>query len=166
MWEDAQNALRRVIDENKLDYEVDEGGGAFYGPKIDIKIEDALGREWQATTIQFDFNLPERFDMVYVGADGKEHRPYMIHRALLGSWERFFGLLIEHYAGAFPTWLAPVQVKIIPVADRHLEHAKKIVAELKSRGMRVEVDDRSERMNLKIRQAQLEKIPYMISRRR
>lgn len=162
MWEDAQNALRRVIDENKLNYEVDEGGGAFYGPKIDIKIEDALGREWQATTIQFDFNLPERFDMVYIGADGKEHRPYMIHRALLGSWERFFGLLIEHYAGAFPTWIAPVQVKMIPVADRHNEHAKKIAADLKSRGIRVEVDDRSERMNLKIRKAQLEKIPYMI----
>jgi threonyl-tRNA synthetase len=141
---------------------VDEGGGAFYGPKIDIKIEDALGREWQATTIQFDFNLPERFDMVYVGADGKEHRPYMIHRALLGSWERFFGLLIEHYAGAFPTWLAPMQVKIIPVADRHIDHAKKIIAELKRNGIRAEVDDRSERMNLKIRQAQLEKIPYMI----
>jgi threonyl-tRNA synthetase len=162
MWEDAQEALRRVIDENKLNYVVDEGGGAFYGPKIDIKIEDALGREWQATTIQFDFNLPERFDMVYVGADGKEHRTYMIHRALLGSWERFFGLLIEHYAGAFPVWLSPVQVKIIPVADRHLEHAGKIMAELKSHGVRVEVDDRSERMNLKIRQAQLEKIPYML----
>jgi threonyl-tRNA synthetase len=161
-WEDAQNALRRVIEENKLEFKVDEGGGAFYGPKIDIKIEDALAREWQATTIQFDFNEPERFDMVYVGADGQEHRPYMIHRALLGSWERFFGLLIEHYAGAFPTWLAPVQVKIIPVADRHLEHAKKIVGELKNRGIRVEVDDRSERMNLKIRQAQLEKVPYMV----
>jgi threonyl-tRNA synthetase len=162
MWEDAQNALRRVIDENKLNYEVDEGGGAFYGPKIDLKIMDALEREWQTTTIQFDFNLPERFDMVYVGADGKEHRPYMIHRALLGSWERFFGLLIEHYAGAFPLWLSPVQVKIIPVADRHIDHAQKIAAELKSRGVRVEVDDRSERMNLKIRQAQLEKIPYMV----
>ena len=162
MWQDAQEALRRVIDENKLNYEVDEGGGAFYGPKIDIKIEDALGREWQATTIQFDFNLPERFDMVYVGADGKEHRPYMIHRALLGSWERFFGLLIEQYAGAFPTWLAPVQVKIIPLADRHVEHANKAAAELKSRNIRVEVDDRSERMNLKIRQAQMEKIPYML----
>jgi len=162
MWEDAQEALRRVIDGNKLNYVVDEGGGAFYGPKIDIKIEDALGREWQATTIQFDFNLPERFDMVYVGADGKDHRTYMIHRALLGSWERFFGLLIEHYAGAFPVWLSPVQVKIIPVADRHLEHAGKIMAGLKSHGLRVEVDDRSERMNLKIRQAQLEKIPYML----
>jgi threonyl-tRNA synthetase len=162
MWEDAQNALRRVIDENKLPFQVDEGGGAFYGPKIDIKIEDALGREWQTTTIQFDFNLPERFDMTYAGADGKEHRPYMIHRALFGSWERFFGLLIEHYAGAFPTWLAPVQVKIIPVSDRHNEHAKKVAAELKGQGIRVETDDRSERMNLKIRQAQMEKIPYMV----
>ncbi len=162
MWKDAQEALRRVIDENKLPYEVDEGGGAFYGPKIDIKIEDAIGREWQASTIQFDFNLPERFDMVYVGADGQEHRPYMIHRALLGAWERFFGLLIEHYAGAFPLWLAPVQVKIIPIADRHLDHARKVEKEMKSRGVRVEVDDRSERMNLKIRQAQLEKIPYMV----
>ncbi len=162
IWDDAQNALRRVIDENKLDYEVDEGGGVFYGPKIDIKIEDVLGREWQTTTIQFDFNLPERFDLVYVGADGKEHRPYMIHRALFGSWERFFGLLIEHYAGAFPTWLAPVQVKIIPVADRHNEQAKKVAAEMKGRGIRVETNDRSERMNLKIRQAQMEKIPYMV----
>jgi threonyl-tRNA synthetase len=162
MWEDAQNALHRVIDENKLPFQVDEGGGAFYGPKIDIKIEDALGREWQTTTIQFDFNLPERFDMTYAGADGKEHRPYMIHRALLGSWERFFGLLIEYYAGAFPTWLAPVQVKIIPISDRHNEHVNKIAAELKGRGIRVETDNRSERMNLKIRQAQMEKIPYMV----
>ncbi len=161
-WEDAQNALRHVIDENKLEYHVDEGGGAFYGPKIDIKIEDALGREWQATTIQFDFNLPERFNMTYVGANGKEHQPYMIHRALLGSWERFFGLLIEHYAGAFPVWLSPVQVKIIPVSDRHNEHARKLEKEFKTQGIRVEVDDRSERMNQKIRQAQLEKIPYMV----
>jgi threonyl-tRNA synthetase len=162
MWQDAQEALRRVINENNLAYDVDEGGGVFYGPKIDLKAEDVLGREWQLSTIQFDFNLPERFDMVYIGADGQEHRPYMIHRALFGSWERFFGLLIEQYAGAFPTWLAPVQVKIIPVADRHLEHARKIEAEIKMRGVRVELDDRSERMNLKIRQAQLEKIPYMI----
>jgi len=162
MWEDAQNALRRVIDENQLPFEVDEGGGAFYGPKIDIKIEDALGREWQTTTIQFDFNLPERFEMTYAGADGKEHRPYMIHRALFGSWERFFGLLIEHYAGAFPLWLSPVQVKLIPVSDRHNEHAQKVAAEMRNRCIRVEIDDRSERMNLKIRQAQLEKIPYMV----
>jgi len=162
MWEDAQNALRRVIDENNLPFQVDEGGGAFYGPKIDLKIEDALGREWQTTTIQFDFNLPERFDMTYAGADGKEHRPYMIHRALLGSWERFFGLLIEYYAGAFPLWLSPVQVKIIPISDKHNEHALKALAEMKKHGIRAEIDDRSERMNLKIRQAQLEKINYMV----
>jgi threonyl-tRNA synthetase len=162
MWQEAEEALRRVIAENKLECEVDEGGGVFYGPKIDVKIHDAIGREWQTSTIQFDFNLPERFDLVYVGADGKEHRPHMIHRALFGSWERFFGLLIEHYTGAFPTWLAPVQIKIIPVADRHLEHTRKIEKDVKMRGVRVEVDDRSERMNLKIRQAQLEKIPYMI----
>jgi threonyl-tRNA synthetase len=162
MWQDAEEALRKVIDENNLEYEVDEGGGVFYGPKIDIKAEDAIGREWQLSTIQFDFNLPERFDLVYVGADGGEHRPYMIHRALLGSWERFFGLLIEHYAGAFPVWLAPVQVKIIPVADRHLDYARKLAAEFKDKDVRAEVDDRSERMNLKIRQAQLEKVPYMM----
>ena len=161
-WEDAQDTLRRIIDENNLPFQVDEGGGAFYGPKIDIKIEDALGREWQTTTIQFDFNLPERFDMTYAGADGKEHRPYMVHRALLGSWERFFGLLIEYYAGAFPTWLAPVQVKIIPISDRHNEAAQKAAAALKAREIWVEVDDRSERMNQKIRQAQMEKIPYMV----
>ena len=111
-------------------YEVDEGGGAFYGPKIDLKIRDALDREWQMTTIQFDFNLPERFDMVYVGEDGKEHRPYMVHRALLGSMERFFGVLIEHYAGAFPVWLSPVQVVMIPIADRHVEYARGLVATL------------------------------------
>jgi len=162
MWLDAQDALRRVIEETKLPFEVDEGGGAFYGPKIDIKIEDALGREWQATTIQFDFNEPERFDMTYVGPDGQEHRPYMIHRALLGAWERFFGLLIEHYAGAFPVWLAPVQVKVIPVADRHNDPAAKLAARMKARGIRAEVDDRGERMNQKIRQAQLEKVPYML----
>jgi threonyl-tRNA synthetase len=162
MWQDAQEALRKVINENNLAYEVDEGGGVFYGPKIDLKAEDAIGREWQLSTIQFDFNLPERFDLVYIGDDGQEHRPYMIHRALLGAWERFFGLLIEHYAGAFPVWLAPVQVKIIPVADRHLEYARKLAAEFKDKDVRTEVDDRSERMNLKIRQAQLEKVPYMI----
>ncbi|MFA5309562.1 MAG: threonine--tRNA ligase [Dehalococcoidales bacterium] len=162
LWEDAQEALRRVIDENKLEYRVDEGGGAFYGPKIDIKIEDALGREWQTTTIQFDFNEPERFDLVYAGADGKEHRPYMIHRALFGSLERFFGLLIEHYAGAFPLWLSPVQVKVIPVSDRHNGHAARVVETMKGKGIRAEIDDRSERMNLKIRMAQMEKIPYMV----
>jgi threonyl-tRNA synthetase len=161
-WQQAEEALRKVLREQNVDYEVDEGGGAFYGPKIDIKIEDALGREWQMTTIQFDFNLPERFDMVYAGKDGQEHRPYMIHRALLGAWERFFGLLIEHYAGAFPVWLAPVQAVVIPVADRHLDYARKLAAELKADGVRAEVDGRSERVNLKIRQAQLNKVPYML----
>ena len=161
-WQQASEALRKVIVNQGLPYEVDEGGGAFYGPKIDIKINDSLGREWQMTTIQFDFNLPERFDMVYIGADGQEHRPYMVHRALLGTWERFFGLLIEHYAGAFPVWLAPVQVVVIPVADRHLDYAKKIGAEVKKDGVRAEVDTRSERMNLKIRQAQLDKVPCML----
>ncbi len=161
-WQQASEALRKVIDKEGLPYEVDEGGGAFYGPKIDIKINDALGREWQMTTIQFDFNLPERFDMVYTGADGQEHRPYMVHRALLGAWCRFFGLLIEHYAGAFPVWLAPVQVVVIPVADRHLDYARKIEAELKKEGIRADVDTRSERMNLKIRQAQLDKVPCMV----
>lgn len=161
-WRQAEEALRKVLNEQNVTYEVDEGGGAFYGPKIDIKIEDALGREWQMTTIQFDFNLPERFDMVYTGKDGQEHRPYMIHRALLGAWCRFFGLLIEHYAGAFPVWLAPVQVMVIPVADRHLDYAKKLETELKREGVRVKVDAQSETVNHKIRQAQLEKIPCMI----
>ncbi len=161
-WHQAEEALRKVLDQQGVAYEVDEGGGAFYGPKIDIKIEDFLGREWQMTTIQFDFNLPERFDMVYTGKDGQEHRPYMIHRALLGAWERFFGLLIEHYGGAFPLWLAPVQVMVIPVADRHLDYARKLEAELKGEGVRAEVDARSETVNLKIRQAQLDKIPYML----
>ncbi|MDD5127290.1 MAG: threonine--tRNA ligase [Dehalococcoidales bacterium] len=161
-WEAAENVLRHVLETRKMEYHVDEGGGAFYGPKIDIKVEDALGREWQLTTIQFDFNLPERFDISYTGADGKEHRPYMVHRALLGAWERFFGLLIEHYAGAFPVWLAPVQVKIIPVADRHLEYANELARILRPEMIRVEVDSRSERVNLKIRQAQLEKVPYML----
>jgi threonyl-tRNA synthetase len=161
-WHQAEAALRKVLDEQAVAYEVDKGGGAFYGPKIDIKIEDFLGREWQMTTIQFDFNLPERFNMVYTGKDGQEHRPYMIHRALLGAWERFFGLLIEHYGGAFPVWLAPVQAMIIPVADRHLDYARKLETELKADGVRAEVDSRSERVNLKIRQAQLDKIPYML----
>jgi threonyl-tRNA synthetase len=161
-WRQAEEALRKVLNEQGINFETDEGGGAFYGPKIDIKIEDTLGREWQMTTIQFDFNLPERFDMVYMGRDGQEHQPYMIHRALLGAWERFFGLLIEHYAGAFPVWLAPVQVMIIPVADHHLDYAGKIEAALKNENIRVKIDDRSERINLKIRQAQLDKVPYML----
>lgn len=161
-WAKASEGLRKVIEAQGLPFAIDEGGGAFYGPKIDLKIRDSLGREWQMTTIQFDFNLPERFNMVYIGPDGLEHRPYMVHRALLGAWERFFGLLIEHYTGAFPVWLAPVQVTVIPVADRHLDYARQIEKELRNEGVRVKVDARSERMNLKIREAQLEKVPYML----
>jgi threonyl-tRNA synthetase len=141
---------------------VDEGEAVFYGPKIDIKLLDALGREWQLTTIQFDFNFPESFDLSFVGEDGQEHRPFMIHRALVGSMERFMGVLIEHYAGAFPVWLAPVQAVVIPIADRHLGYAKGVADRLKESGYRVNVDERSERMNAKIRDAQLQKVPYML----
>ena len=161
-WQDAQDALQASLERAQIPYEVDAGGGAFYGPKIDLKIKDAIGREWQLSTIQFDFNLPERFNLTYVGEDGQPHRPYMVHRALLGSMERFFGVLIEHYAGAFPVWLSPIQVKLIPIADRHLEYAEQVKAQLKKAGLRVEVDDRPERMNAKIRDAQMQKIPYML----
>jgi threonyl-tRNA synthetase len=161
-WEMAEDALRRAIDAAKLPYEVDEGGGVFYGPKIDIKIKDVLSREWQCTTIQFDFNLPERFDLAFVGDDGRERRPYMVHRALLGSMERFLGVLIEHYGGAFPLWLAPVQAMVIPIADRHVEYARRVADELRAEGLRVEVDERGERMQAKIRDAQLQKVPYML----
>lgn len=162
MWEHATESLRRALEERKLTYDIDEGGGAFYGPKIDIKIEDALGREWQCTTVQFDFNLPERFDLNFMDAEGGRSRPYMVHRAILGSLERFLGVLIEHYAGAFPLWLAPTQAMVIPIADRHQEYADSVRERLESEGFRVEVDGRSERMNLKIRNAQLQKIPYML----
>jgi threonyl-tRNA synthetase len=162
MWEDAEVALQASLDRSGLDYDVDRGGGAFYGPKIDLKVKDAIGREWQLSTIQFDFNEPERFDLTYIGEDGQPHRPYMIHRALRGSLERFFGLLIEHYAGAFPVWLAPVQAAMIPIADRHLDYARQVAQELKKAGLRVIVDERPERMNAKIRDAQNQKIPYML----
>jgi threonyl-tRNA synthetase len=161
-WEMATGVLRDVIEAHGLPYDVDEGGAVFYGPKIDVKLVDTLGREWQCTTIQFDFNLPERFDVTYIGEDGREHRPYMVHRALLGSIERFFGVLIEHYAGAFPLWVAPVQAVVIPIADRHLEYARKVAGALREAGFRVEVDDRGERMQAKIRDAQLQKVPYML----
>jgi len=161
-WDQAQEALQRALEAQGLPYEVDEGGGAFYGPKIDIKVKDALGRAWQLTTIQFDFNLPERFDMTYAGEDGKEHRPYVVHRALLGALERFFGALIEHYAGAFPVWLSPVHAVIIPIADRHHEYARQVADQLRQAGLRVEVDDSSDRMQAKIRKAQIQKMPYML----
>jgi threonyl-tRNA synthetase len=161
-WEQAEAALREALEERGLPYRIDEGGGAFYGPKIDIKVKDLLGRSWQCTTIQFDFNLPERFDMNYVGEDGAEHRPYVVHRALLGSLERFIGCLIEQYAGAFPVWLAPVQAVVVPIADRHNDFAKSVEERLQSVGIRATVDTSSERMNAKIRNAQLQKIPYML----
>ncbi|MBI4631236.1 MAG: threonine--tRNA ligase [Chloroflexi bacterium] len=162
VWDKATDALRRAVEAHNIPYEVDEGGGAFYGPKIDLKVNDALDREWQLSTIQFDFNLPERFGLEYVGEDGQMHRPYMVHRALLGSMERFFGVLIEHFAGAFPVWLAPVQAMIIPIADRHAEYANKVAQQMKDAGFRVEVDARSERMQAKIRDAQVQKIPFML----
>jgi threonyl-tRNA synthetase len=161
-WAAPTEALRTALERAKIPYRVDEGEATFYGPKIDIKVNDAIGREWQLSTIQFDFNLPERFNLAYIGEDGQEHRPYMIHRALMGSMERFVGVLIEHYAGAFPAWLAPVQAMLIPIADRHVDYAQQTAARLKEAGLRVEVDDRNERMNAKIRDAQLQKIPYML----
>ncbi|OGV23475.1 MAG: hypothetical protein A2499_00965 [Stygiobacter sp. RIFOXYC12_FULL_38_8] len=141
---------------------MDEGGGAFYGPKIDIKIKDALNREWQMSTIQFDFNLPERFGMTYIGEDGKEHRPYMVHRALLGSIERFFGVLIEHYGGAFPTWLAPLQVAIVPVSQVFMDYAKSVADQLKAADINVELDERNEKIGYKIRDWETKKVPYML----
>jgi threonyl-tRNA synthetase len=161
-WEEPTDALRMALEREGLPYQIDEGEAVFYGPKIDLKLEDALGREWQLTTIQFDFILPERFDMTYVGEDGAEHRPYMIHRALLGSMERFMGTLIEHYGGAFPVWLSPVQAVLIPIADRHISYARQVAERLRQAGLRVEVDAGSDRMNAKIRTAQLQKVPYML----
>jgi threonyl-tRNA synthetase len=150
------------MEKMNIDYKVDEGGGAFYGPKIDIKIKDAIGRLWQCTTIQFDFNLPDRFDMTYTGADGEAHRPFVIHRAIMGSLERFIGVLIEHTAGKFPLWYAPVQVKIIPVSEKFNDVAEKITKEIKNADLRVELDARNERVGYKIREAETMKIPYMI----
>ena len=161
-WELATESLRRTLEGRKLDFALDEGGGAFYGPKIDVHIRDAIGRQWQITTVQFDFNLPQRFGLTYIGEDGKEHEPYMIHRALLGTMERFMGVLIEHYGGAFPTWLAPVQAEIIPIAERHHQYANDVAAKLTDSGIRAHSDVRNERMNAKIRDAQMQKVPYML----
>lgn len=161
-WDLATESLRRALSRRALEYKVDEGGGAFYGPKVDIKIKDALGRSWQCTTVQFDFNEPERFDLSYIAEDGRQHRPFMVHRALLGSLERFLGVLIEHYAGAFPVWLAPVQAVVIPIADRHSDYAEQVVSRLRAAGFRVELDARREKMNYKIREAQVQKVPYML----
>jgi len=161
-WEHAIGVLKRAIAKENLDYVMDEGGGAFYGPKIDLKIKDALGREWQMTTIQFDWNMPARFGITYVASDNTQKQPFMVHRALLGSLERFFGVLVEHYGGAFPVWLAPVQVMAIPVAPAFVAYGEEVVKTLRSRGIRVEVDRGDDRMNAKIRKAQNQKIPYML----
>jgi threonyl-tRNA synthetase len=161
-WKLAQESLRKAIEAEQLEYEVDEGGGAFYGPKIDLKVKDALGRSWQLSTVQFDFNEPERFGMTFTDKTGEEKRPFMVHRALLGSLERFFGVLIEHYGGAFPVWLAPTQIMVIPVAPPFQEYADEVYAALKEAGFRVDMDDSDDRLNAKIRNAQGEKIPYML----
>lgn len=161
-WEMATNALRGALESLGLDYVVNEGDGAFYGPKIDFHLEDSIGRTWQCGTIQLDFQMPQRFDLEYTGADGEKHRPIMIHRVAFGSIERFIGILIEHYAGKFPVWLSPVQVKILPVSEKFADYAEKVSDALKEAGVRVETDDRSEKLGYKIRSAQMEKVPYML----
>ncbi|MCZ6891572.1 MAG: His/Gly/Thr/Pro-type tRNA ligase C-terminal domain-containing protein, partial [Chloroflexi bacterium] len=162
LWDRAEAELDEVLRGTELPFEAKSGEGAFYGPKIDFFVPDALGREWQLGTIQLDFSLPERFDLEYVAEDGSRRRPVVLHRAMVGSIERFLGILIEHYAGAFPAWLAPVQAVVIPITDRHLEYASQVQSRLASRGLRVETDARNERMNAKVRQAQLQKVPYML----
>ena len=161
-WEMATEGLRGALDDLGLDYMVNEGDGAFYGPKIDFHLEDSIGRTWQCGTIQLDMQMPQRFDLEYTGADGEKHRPIMIHRVAFGSIERFIGILIEHFAGAFPTWLAPVQVKVLPISEKHLEYGKKVLAQLEEAGIRAELDDRAEKIGYKIREAQMNKIPYML----
>jgi threonyl-tRNA synthetase len=161
-WTRAEGALSGALDERGIAYKRIEGEAVFYGPKIDIRVEDAIGRTWQLTTVQFDFNFPERFELEYIGEDNKPHRPIMIHRALFGSMERFFGVLIEHYAGAFPMWLAPVQVSVLPITDRVNEYAEKVAAELRSAGLRTESNLKSEKIGAKIRDAQMQKVPFML----
>jgi len=161
-WRQAEASLVKALETRGLPYERMEGEAVFYGPKIDIKVKDALGRFWQCTTIQFDFNMSERFGMTFIGEDGKEHRPYMVHRALMGSLERFFGILVEHYAGNFPVWLAPVQVEVIPIAERHNDYAQKLVAQCAARGLRAEADLRREKLGYKIREAEKHKIPFIL----
>ena len=161
-WAEATEALRQAADKQSLELVLDEGGAAFYGPKISVQAKDAIGRTWQLSTIQVDFQLPQRFDLEYQAADGTRQRPVMIHRALFGSIERFFGVLLEHYAGAFPVWLAPVQVVGIPITDQHVEHLERVAADLRRQGARVEVDTSDDRMQKKIRNAQRQKVPYML----
>ena len=162
VWERAEADLQAALEQNQLQYEVKPGEGAFYGPKIDVDIKDALGRPWQLNTTQLDFQMPERFQLEYIGEDGQAHRPVMVHRAIYGTYERFMAVLVEHYAGAFPLWLAPVQTVIVPIADRHLEYAESVATQLRASGFRVEVDARREKMQAKIRDAQAQQVPYML----
>ena len=161
-WEMATSALQQALEELGQPYVINEGDGAFYGPKIDFHLEDSLGRTWQCGTIQLDFQMPQRFELEYTGADGEKHRPIMIHRVVFGSIERFIGILIEHYAGKFPVWLAPVQAKVLPISDKNSAYAQKVFEALRSSGIRTEYDTRAEKIGYKIREAQLEKVPYMI----
>jgi threonyl-tRNA synthetase len=161
-WDHAERELKRALDAVGQPYTINEGDGAFYGPKIDFDVTDAIGRKWQCATIQLDYQMPERFDLKYIGADNAEHRPVVIHRAIFGSFERFVALLLEHFAGAFPLWLAPVQVAVLPIADRHLDYGRSVRDRLLAAGVRVELDERQEKIGYKIREAQLQKIPYML----
>ncbi len=162
LWTLAEKILKEVLDESKKEYVINEGDGAFYGPKIDFHVKDAIGRNWQCGTIQLDFQMPEKFDLTYEGKDGKKHRPVMLHRAMLGSVERFMGILIEHYAGRFPLWISPNQVRILPIADRHQKYAQKIVDKFKAAGLNVEMDARSESVSKKVRDAQLQQYNYIL----
>jgi len=161
-WDDAEAQLKEALKRANLEYTLNEGDGAFYGPKIDFDVTDAIGRKWQCATIQLDYQQPENFDLKYIGADNAEHRPIVIHRAIVGSFERFIAILIEHYAGAFPLWLAPVQAIVLPISDRHQEYAARVRDRLAAAGLRVELDDRQEKIGYKIREAQLQKVPYML----
>jgi len=161
-WKLATDALRQALEDNNMVYDINEGDGAFYGPKIDFKLRDALGRKWQCATIQCDFALPERFDLSYAGPDGEKHRPVMLHRVILGAIERFMGILIEHYAGAFPVWLSPVQASILTVTDRHIPHGEEVYSRLMDAGVRCEKDFRNEKLGYKIREGQMQKVPYML----
>ncbi len=162
LWDQATAALQGALDKKGMSYKINEGDGAFYGPKIDFHLKDSLGRTWQCGTIQLDFQMPERFDLSYIGADGEKHRPVMIHRVIFGSIERFIGILIEHYAGAFPVWLAPVQARVLPISEKHMDYAYKVKKQLEEAGIRVEVDERNEKIGYKVRDAQMKKIPYML----
>ncbi len=162
MWDRAEASLKEALEEKGLAYELNEGDGAFYGPKIDLHMTDSIGRSWQLGTVQLDYSMPERFELTYTGADNADHRPVMIHRALMGSFERFIGILIEHYAGEFPLWLAPVQAVVLPIADRHAEYAHRVARELRDAGLRAEVDERAESIGKKIRENELRKIPYLL----